>query len=239
LEFVGLELNYRVLETAIKLLSKKLWGIYIVKKTISEQLFEQFCYQNKISLKDIPREKNNKTPDYSILLDDDEIFVEVMEFELDASDEKKFKKGEMITWGGTIGNTVRIKIKKGNKQLREKTQGQKPGIIVLFNNSIFDHNSPYKIMTAMYGLEQYKINIPTGDIVNRTLGPKKTLTKKDNTSTSAIMTLHKDENNILSALLFHNKHSSSPLNKSLFMQISNVEQFNLSENEKEWEKLGG
>ena len=208
-------------------------------KTISEQLFEQFCYQNKILLKDIPCEKNNKTPDYSILLDDNEIFVEVMEFELDASDEEKLKKGEMITWGGTIGNTARIKIKKGNKQLREKTQGQKPGIIVLFNKSIFDHVSFYKIMVAMYGLEQYKINIQTGDFVNRKLGPKKTLTEKDNTSTSAIMTFHQDENNILSARLFHNKHSSSPLNKSLFMQINNVKQFNLSENENEWKELGG
>ncbi len=148
---------------------------------------------------------------------------------------KNLKENLLIERGGTIGNSIRNKIKKGNKQLREKTQGRKPGLIVLFNNTMFDHVSPYKLMVAMHGLEEYKIDIETLTLSDRRLGPKKALTDKDNTSTSAIMILHHYGENTFNAQLFHNKHAACPLHKSLFKDI-NLKQFIMS-SEQAWKKL--
>jgi hypothetical protein len=109
------------------------------------------------------------------------------------SDRLLFKRGYgNALGGGTPGNRVRKKIADSSPQIKARTQGRYPSILVLCElHQIGGHLDPYNIRVAMYGLEQVHIALP-GDrsvrpyVARMSFGPKRKMTKSDNTSISAI-----------------------------------------------------
>ncbi len=108
------------------------------------------------------------------------------------SDRLLYERGYGNAIGGTPGGRVRKKIADSSTQIKARTQGKYPSVLVLCDlRQIGGHLDPYNIRAAMYGLEQIHIPLPTDHSVRpyaagMSFGPKRKMTESDNTSISAI-----------------------------------------------------
>jgi len=83
--------------------------------TESEQLFEDFCKQSSFSIKPIPVGKA-RSPDYVINVSGIDVVCEVKGIKFSREEkeaEAALERGEMASFGGTIGAKVRKQIDKG------------------------------------------------------------------------------------------------------------------------------
>ena len=139
-------------------------------RPVSELLFEDFCRQTEISWKRLEGEEiekgvRPKTPDYELLIDDRAIIAEVKEIAKNKEEKESERllkeRGYGTVLGGTPGARVRKKIKDSSPQIRKRTLGRYPGILVLYDyGQTANHLDPYHVMTAMYGLEVVDIAVP-------------------------------------------------------------------------------
>lgn len=190
-------------------------------RTESEKLFEQFCKDNGIEFSrlDPAETPESQCPDYEIKTADGPVIVEVKQFDPNEEDRQNARlleeRGYGKAIGGAPGARVRLKIQSGTKQLKVRSQGKVPTVLVLYNNVPFNSRGthPYEIKTAMYGIE--KIDLAVGKtrvaVVDRGFGPKRKLTPSDNTSLSAVATLLENLDGDLVLSLFHNIYASRPL----------------------------
>ena len=194
-------------------------------KTFSEQLFQDYCAKAGFVCNRLPEEPY-KTPDYEIVIEEQRIIVEVKEFDRNKdereSDQLLQQRGYGKVLSYTPGERVREKIRASSPQLKARTQGVYPGLLVLFDRG-YGHADPYHIRTAMYGLEQVHLAVPritdsefkpysTG----MSYGPRRRMTEDDNTSISAIGVLATPGPNDMQLLVFHNKYAAIPLDRDLF-----------------------
>ena len=140
------------------------------EKTTSENLFERFCTLNNIVFDPISTqsEEGLRTPDYDILVSDQKIIVEVKQIEPNEEELeaiRQFEEGKMVSVGGEPGGRVRKKIKKasGRGQIRNRTQGIYPSILVLYNAMGIagpNYTNSYNVLVGMYGLETLVLRVP-------------------------------------------------------------------------------
>lgn len=163
----------------------------------SELLFEEYCKRERIECTPVPKE-HGKTPDYEVTIDSQKIIVEVKETRDNKEELESYRlvreRGYGNVLGGTPGTRVRDKIYKSSKQIKSRSEGRYPGIIVLYENGRTRHLDPYHIMTAMYGLEQVILDVSQDPSIEPSyrgtqFGPMRKMTQDDNTSISAIGTL--------------------------------------------------
>lgn len=197
-------------------------------KTQSEEWFEQFCVSVGIDCHRIS-EEDDKTPDYQLQVDGQTIIVEVKEFSRNKVEQKSDRLLEERGYGevlsNTPGNRVRKKISDSSAQIKAKTQGVHPSILVLCDivhdcGQIFGHTDPYNIRVGMYGLEQVHIALPADVSVSpysigMSYGPKKKMTENQNTSISAIGVLSTPEKDEIRFYVYHNIYASNPLDPVL------------------------
>ncbi len=136
--------------------------------TQSEQWFEEFC--NSVGLKfERIEEGELKTPDYFLDVDNQKIIVEVKEFARNKEERESDRLLEERGYGEALSNTpgdrVRKKISGASAQIKERTQGIYPSILVLCDirhgcGQVTGHVDPYNIRVGMYGLEQVHIAVP-------------------------------------------------------------------------------
>src|SRR6266851_2729830 len=166
-----------------------------VMKTQSEKWFEDYCAHSGIVCKRIA-EENSKTPDYELTIDSQRIIIEVKEIsrnrEERESDRLLSERGYGSALSDTPGDRVRKKITDSSAQIKARTDGIYPSILVLCDlqfgcGQITGHLAPYNIRVAMHGLEQIHIAVPREHSVRpyatgMSYGPKRKMTEEHNTS---------------------------------------------------------
>jgi hypothetical protein len=187
-----------------------------MSKTVSESLFERFCDDNHIEYERIEASSipNKKEPDYEIQTATEIVIVEVKQFDPSEEEKKLYQqlqeRGYTDAYGGEPGAKVRRKIQNGAKQLKARSGGKLPTLLVLYNNvPISDRGvDPYEIKTAMYGIEKIDLAVAPDanrvSLIGRGFGPKRKVTPSSNTSLSAVGALYSSSNGELSLVVFHN-----------------------------------
>ena len=213
-------------------------------RPLSELLFEDYCTGIGIDWECIPEENEAKTPDYKLAFDNQTIIAEVKEFTQN-KDEREANQlmrehGRLTALHEVPGDRIRSKIKKSSPQIKARTAGRYPGLLVLCDDGrIAWHLAEYNIMTAMYGLEIVEMAIPRDIsskpyIVDRRLGPKKKMTAETNTSISAIGALVVTEPGlILKMRVYHNKFAAVPINVKLLADRG-IEQYRIDIEKRQW-----
>lgn len=197
-----------------------------MEKTESERLFEHYCKSKGIIYRRIPETKT-RTPDYELEVGNERIVAEVKEI-MSSKEEResellRSKRGYGNALDYTPGDRVRKKIKASSGQIKARTLGKNPSILVLCYRSVHGHLDPYNIRVAMYGLEQVHFAVPpygTGSpyATGMGYGPKRKMTEEHNTSISAIGALFIPGPDQLVLRVYHNKFAQVPLDLGLLAQ---------------------
>lgn len=199
-----------------------------MKPTISEEQFEAFCQNRGIPLERIP-ESEARTPDYQIDIDGERIIVEIKETspnpEEIESDRLVKERGYGNVTGGTPGDRVRKMIRSASGQLKARSNGVLPTLLVVFDRGrVAGHVEAYQIRVAMYGLEQIYLAVPPlghGEpyATGAGHGPKRKMTETDNTSISAIGALVMTGPNSHVLYVYRNRFAKVPLDPRLLQRF--------------------
>ena len=205
-------------------------------KTISEELFEEFCRINGIKFQRVP-ETVTKTHDYDIYPNGLKVVTEVKQIEPNPDELKsieKCKEGEVAICETRPGQRVRKLISKACPQIKSNPNGGLPSIIIIYDNVIIgSHTDPYMIRVAMYGLETYVYGVPTDLRVapflkDAKFGPKRKMTEEHNTSISAVAVMMKPSDDRIELRVYHNIHTAIPLDPDI-MRFRDTYHFTLGE----------
>ncbi len=187
--------------------------------TISEELFERFCSENKIDYSPIPRAsvEGVKTPDYEMRISDKGIIVEVKQLDPDGPDDKKHQKqieesGITDVYENKVTQRIRGKISDAMPQLNKWTNTETPGLLFLYSNLPLDRRfvEPRYILEAMYGRELLEIVLPNNHsdqpfVSSIRFGGSRKVSPDYNTSLSAIVSIFEDwHQHELHAHFYHN-----------------------------------
>jgi hypothetical protein len=190
--------------------------------TESEKYFEQFCGRNGFALLPVPV-ATSKTPDYTLTAGGQLVVVEVKEIqptpeELE-SDRLLAERGYGNVIHRTPGERVRKKIADCSPQIKARTQGRYPGLLVLWERGLCAglHTEPYHVRVAMAGFEQVVMTLPpleSGErpsAVGMKHGPSRKMTEHTNTSISAVAVLCVPGPDKMLLQVFHNRYAAVPL----------------------------
>lgn len=206
-------------------------------KTFSEALFERFCQERRIQYQRVPEEPR-QTPDYELVFSQTSVIVEVKEIarndEERESDRLLAERGYGLVTGGTPGARVRQKIADSSSQIKARTLGNLPSMLVLFDGGR-GHIEPYQIRVAMFGLEQLRVSIPplgqgAPTAAGWRYGPKRKMTEDHNTSISAVAALVAVGPTKTVLQVFHNPFAVIPLPTEL-LRLGDVEQYAIGPND--------
>lgn len=222
-------------------------------KTQSEKWFEEFCASSGIECERI-EEEITRTPDYELTIHEQKIIVEVKEITRNKEEQESDRLLSERRYGSVLSNTpgerVRKKISDSSSQIKARTQGINPSILVLCDlkygcGQITGHLDPYNIRVGMYGLEQVHIAVPRDNSVSpyptgMSYGPKRKMTENHNTSISAIGVLSTPSQDNIVLTVYHNKFAAVPLNPQ-FLAKYGIDQFKLEDelptSTADWEKI--
>ena len=122
-------------------------------RPVSELLFEDFCQQGEINWERLEVEELEKgvfpkTPDYELRIDDRTIIAEVKEITQNKEERESERllkeRGYGTVLKGTPGARVRKKINDSSPQIRKRTLGRHPGILILYDyGQTAKHLHPY------------------------------------------------------------------------------------------------
>jgi hypothetical protein len=193
-------------------------------RTTSELEFESFCRLRGVPLVRIP-ETDTRTPDYEIVIGSDRIIVEVKETapnpEERESDRLLEERGYGTATGGTPGDRVRKMIASASAQLKARSGGVLPTVLVVFDRGrVCGHVEGYHIRVAMYGLEQIHVEVPPlgsgrPHATGVSHGPKRKMTESASTSISAIAALVMSGPGQHHLLVYRNRFARVPLRPEL------------------------
>ena len=197
-----------------------------LRRPVSELLFEDYCTRAGIEWKRVEEEQGAKTPDYALAIDGRTIIAEVKEITRNKEEEESYRlmkeRGYGEALGGKPGARVRKKIMDSSPQIRARTAGCHPGILVLYNDGhVAGHLDRYHIMTAMYGLEVVNVAVPRDPSIapyrtGTRFGPGKKMTRDANTSISAVGALVVTApDRIIELHVYHNRFAAVPIESEL------------------------
>lgn len=208
-------------------------------QTVSEREFELFCRLRGVPLTRIP-ETDKRTPDYEITLGPERIIVEVKETSTNPEERESRRllaeRGYGIATGGTPGDRVRKMISSASPQLKARSRGVLPTMLVVFDQGrVCGHVEGYHVRVAMYGLEQIHVAVPPigsgrPHATGASHGPKRKMTETDNTSISAIAALVMSGLGTHQLLVYRNRFARVPLSPML-LEPFGVRHFDLGTGE--------
>ena len=217
-------------------------------RPVSELLFEDYCDRVEIDWKHIEEEADAKTPDYELVIDGWKIIAEVKEITRNKKEQESDRLLEERVYGNVLDETpgarVRKKIMESSPQIKAKTEGRHPGILVLYDNGyIAGHLHPHKIMMAMYGQKVVDMAIPRNIsispyIADIRLGPNRKMTPAANTSISAIgaLVVVPPPDLILELHIYHNDFAAVPIDPIL-LTCRGIVQYQIYSETTTWVKL--
>lgn len=203
--------------------------------TPSELAFENFCRRKNIRFARVA-EDAQKTVNYELFVSDHKIVVEVKELILSEEErktEQETKDKGFSSLPTTPGARLRKKISDAALQIKRHTQGQFPGMLVLYSGGTLKHIGPYSIRVAMYGFETDQVAVPKDPsvrpyTVGKKYGPKQRMTPHHNRSISALGVLYGSDSDTGELIIYHNVHAVVPLDPGLFAYYG-VQQYRLGE----------
>jgi hypothetical protein len=133
----------------------------------------------------------------------------------------------------TPGGRVRAKIAACSHQLKARSIGVLPTLLIVFNARGGQHVDPYNVRVAMYGLEQIHFEVPpvgkgSPKAIGMSHGPKRKMTPDANTSISAVGSLVVPRPDEMHLPVYHNCFAAIPLRPSLLGRFG-VRQFEIGE----------
>ena len=188
-------------------------------------------------------ETEKKTPDYELDLDGTPVIVEVKEMQPNPSEkasmEKLKREGIGLVTGGVPGERVRSKIESASAQIKARTMGQYPSLLVVCDirhgcGQITGHVDRYNLRVAMEGLDQVVLSVPNDlrkspQAIGMKSGPRKKMTESANTSISAIAVISTPPGEPIALHVYHNNHAAIPLPVEKIRKCG-IPQFKLSGN---------
>ncbi len=177
-----------------------------MKKTISEQIFEDFCAQNRVDFQRIP-ESSEKTPDYHIQIDGAAIAVEIKQLE---------KMSGFNTLGvssRTVGSHVRKQISEARGQMQSAAKVGIPSILLIHNATdplqLFG-TEQHDFICAMYGDLTIRIGLRDLRKSESFHGRNAKIRFDTNTSFSGVGHLKKDRAGV-KITVYENVYAAHPL----------------------------
>jgi hypothetical protein len=222
----------------------------VTAKTESEASFEEFFRRNDFTLL-LVTVTTTKTPHYTLRTNGHSIVVEVKEVLPTAEERESDRLALERGWGSVISTTpgerVRKKIADCSKQIKARTLGQHPGLLVLWERGqgAGRHTEPDHIRIAMSGFEQVLIDVPpiaSGErpsVTGMKHGPGRKMTESANTSISAVALLCVPSPDQMLLQVFHNRHAAIPLPPAL-LSAPDVRHFVLRDDPErttDWERV--
>lgn len=206
------------------------------KQTKSEYEFEKFCGLMHIFYRKV-HESQQQRPDYEIVLSDQQVLVEVKQFDPNPEEQEVIilqNQGKASAFSIEPGKRLRKAIHEANRQLKSLSKGKIPSLLIVYDNTPHKfHTIDYSVRTAMLGLDEINFYIskkPQEPVTfGETFSGKKgrALRQNANTSISAIAVLQPFWHNV-DLVVFHNKFAIQPINPRS-LRFANVRQFWLPE----------
>ncbi len=205
--------------------------------TKSELLFEQFCRLQRICC--TPIECDGKKADYEIVLSGNTIVTELKQIDPNDSDIATWEEGRLRSSVAAWGNSdhrVRLKIQEARKQLKARSKGKLPTLLVIYDNGTFAGTDATDIKTAMFGDEKVVVSIANHEVVEVSAihpGGNRRFADDFNTSISAIALLYGDEPRLS---VFHNHFAALPILPD-WMRSDQLRHFRLAKTDYEWNSI--
>lgn len=160
-----------------------------MKKTISEQIFEDFCTQNNLEFHRVP-ESPEKTPDYQVLINGAAIAVEIKQLEGMSG----FNPHGVSS--RTVGSHVRKQISAARGQMKVAAKAGIPSILLIHNTvdplQLFG-TEQHDFLCAMYGDLTIRIGLRDFEKSEAFHGRNAQIRSDTNTSFSGIGHLRKTQ----------------------------------------------
>jgi hypothetical protein len=186
----------------------------------SEIIFEEFCTDAAIPFTRIER-TGKPTPDYEITLGGHTVVTEVKQLDRNDDDDRAITearaKGIEVGWSEP-GRRVRLKFQTAGKQLKERSQGKLPTMLVIHDNGTFGGTDRDDIKTAMYGDETIVLRrSDDGTTLASPIhaGGQRKCTPNSNKTISAVGLLYRGSGNVRLSV-FHNHHAIVPIDPDWF-----------------------
>ena len=212
--------------------------------TRSETLFVELCEVVGWAFERLD-EAGHGIPSPDFLLeacDGTNIVVEIKQFDPNREEREELEKletGGMARFFTKPGKRVRKAVKKAARQLKARSAGSAPAMLVVFDATGFRiHDDPYAVLTAMRGLDVVPVQgahdteVPVEFGIRRP-GPEKRMTPNMHTSISGIAALRETQNG-LSLDIYHNSFAKCPINSSTLIG-RRVRHWRMTRDEMEWE----
>ena len=200
------------------------------KRAVSELLFEACCEKARIGCKPIPTAQNAKTPDCELSIDGQTIFAEV----------KELKQDESPTGGHgeIVGHRIRRKIDQCARQLKARTVGRHPGMLVLYAGGSLSYFYDPHLSAAIYGTTTIGLAVSRHSrpyAVGEWFGPGKKMTPERHTSISAVGVIFRDgaADWDFDLAVFHNAHAAVPIETELLARHG-IRQFRMDFGRMAW-----
>lgn len=189
--------------------------------TASEHQFESFCAAAGWHCVPVAT-GSMRTPDYDLFVGGTKIVTEVKEITTDLHESSVPEyHDEHVTVRvrtKTIGDQIRDKINKAAPQVKSRSAGIAPTLIVIYDlldPALRGNSEPLDFLAAMYGPPQAVLAVPQqhGEIyIKETkFGPGRKTTPNSNTSVSALASLWIGRDGQLSLDVYHNVFAKVPL----------------------------
>jgi hypothetical protein len=142
------------------------------------------------------------------------------------------KKGKFTVVSATPGERVRHKISNAVPQIKARSKGRFPSLLVLMDTGFAaEHTSPYNVRVAMYGFETLVLAVPSNParrpyLTDKKFGGSRKMTPSSNTSVSAVAVIGKLNGN-LDFRAYHNEYAAIPLPTAMLRQYA-IPQFVLA-----------
>lgn len=221
-------------------------------KTLSEQLFERFCNDNRIKWSTIIPDGHisRKHPDYKIECTGNAVIVEVKEIGESPNDRARHQRlmltGSTGVFNPQLDERVRKKIDRAIPQLRCLAKDKHPAVIVLFDNESIIPLEGLEIRLAMYGQDIVDVGLigntsSPAVFAHHHFGAGQKVSAKYNTTLSAVALLTKQSDQSLHLDFYHNKFAAIPLNPD-WLRNTAVRHFQLGDRPgegglREWEQV--
>jgi hypothetical protein len=145
---------------------------------------------------------------------------------------RDLKVGKHTVVSTTPGGRVRHKISNAVPQIKARSKGRYPGLLVLMDTGFAaEHVSPYNIRVAMYGFETLVLAVPSNPglgpyLTDKKFGGSRKMTPSSNTSISAVASIGK-LNGSLDFRVYHNAHAAIALPPAMLQRYA-IPQFVLA-----------
>ena len=202
-----------------------------MKKTAGERNFELFCNYHTFKYEKIIEDKDVRTPDYQLFIDDYLIITEVKDLEPNKEDQKALKefyeKGYVVWGQSKVGSRVRNKIITSKNQIKRFTKNKYPSILLIFDhrNEITPTLTDYEIKVGMFGFETININ---SNLNYHKFGGKAQMTINSRKYISCIGLLIKENNAQPFLKLYENYYANIKIKYDIFNKYNDISIFKLN-----------